>query len=122
MEQVKEHKIGLIDMVVVNLYPFGSVTEKKNVTLEEAIENIDIGGPSMLRSAAKNYRNVAVISDPDRYQDILNELDTNNGLLAITASAPVSRPHSEDAPTNLAEFPVKITAGTLLYTLLAELK
>lgn len=82
MEQMKAHKIGLIDMVVVNLYPFGSVTQKKNVTLEEAIENIDIGGPSMLRSAAKNYRGVAVVSDPDRYQEVLNELDTNNGLLS----------------------------------------
>ncbi|MCK4881969.1 MAG: bifunctional phosphoribosylaminoimidazolecarboxamide formyltransferase/IMP cyclohydrolase, partial [Candidatus Omnitrophica bacterium] len=58
MAQAEKHKIGMIDMVVVNLYPFGSVTKKKNVTLEEAIENIDIGGPSMLRSAAKNFRNV----------------------------------------------------------------
>jgi phosphoribosylaminoimidazolecarboxamide formyltransferase/IMP cyclohydrolase len=82
MDQVREHQIGLIDMVVVNLYPFGSVTAKKNVTLEEAIENIDIGGPSMLRSAAKNYRGVAVVSDPERYQEILSELDTNNGLLS----------------------------------------
>jgi len=82
MEQIKKHKIGLIDMVVVNLYPFASVTKKKNVQLEEAIENIDIGGPSMLRSAAKNFRNVAVISNPNRYREILNELDTNNGLLS----------------------------------------
>src|SRR3990167_6048604 len=82
MEQVKKHKIGLIDMVVVNLYPFASVIRKKNVALEEAIENIDIGGPSMLRSAAKNFRNVAVISNPDRYQSILSELETNNGLLS----------------------------------------
>jgi len=82
MEQVKKHKIGLIDMVVVNLYPFDSVIKKKSVTLEEAIENIDIGGPSMLRSAAKNFRNVAVISNPGRYSGILKELDTNNGLLS----------------------------------------
>src|SRR3989338_8369489 len=65
MDQVKKHKIGLIDMVVVNLYPFGSVTKKKNVTLEEAIENIDVGGPSMLCSDAKHFRNVAVICNPD---------------------------------------------------------
>ena len=82
MAQVKKHKIGLIDMVVVNLYPFASVTRKGNVTLEEAIENIDIGGPSILRSAAKNFRNVAVLSNPSRYQSILNELETNNGLLS----------------------------------------
>jgi phosphoribosylaminoimidazolecarboxamide formyltransferase/IMP cyclohydrolase len=82
MEQAAKHDIGMIDMVVVNLYPFGSVTKKKNVTLEEAIENIDIGGPSMLRSAAKNFRNVAVICNPDRYEEVLKELDTNNGLLS----------------------------------------
>jgi len=80
--QVEEHGIELIDMAVVNLYPFASVSKKKNVTLEEAIENIDIGGPSMLRSAAKNFRNVAVISNPGRYDEILHELDTNNGLLS----------------------------------------
>jgi phosphoribosylaminoimidazolecarboxamide formyltransferase/IMP cyclohydrolase len=82
MEQVKKHKIGLIDMVVVNLYPFASVISKRNVALEEAIENIDIGGPALLRSAAKNFRNVAVLSNPDRYLSILNELETNNGLLS----------------------------------------
>ena len=82
MEQVRKHKIGLIDMAVVNLYPFASVAKKKNVTLEEAIENIDIGGPSMLRSAAKNFRDVAVICNPDRYPEVLNELETNNGLLS----------------------------------------
>ncbi len=82
MEQIKEHQIGLIDMVVVNLYPFESVIQKKNVAFEEAIENIDIGGPSMLRSAAKNFKSVAVICNPDRYEAILEELDANNGLLA----------------------------------------
>jgi len=82
MDQVNKHKIGLIDMVVVNLYPFASVTKNKNVPLEEAIENIDIGGPSLLRSAAKNFRNVAVISNPSRYEEVLNELETNNGLLS----------------------------------------
>ncbi|MBN1870356.1 MAG: bifunctional phosphoribosylaminoimidazolecarboxamide formyltransferase/IMP cyclohydrolase [Candidatus Omnitrophica bacterium] len=82
MEQAKKHGIGMIDMVAVNLYPFAGVIKKKNVTLEEAIENIDIGGPSMIRSAAKNFRNVAVICNPDHYQDVLKELDTNNGLLS----------------------------------------
>ncbi|MBP9853362.1 MAG: bifunctional phosphoribosylaminoimidazolecarboxamide formyltransferase/IMP cyclohydrolase [Candidatus Omnitrophica bacterium] len=81
MEQIKKHGIGLIDMVVVNLYPFEKVTQKKNVHLEEAIENIDIGGPSMLRSAAKNYRSVAVVCNPDHYTNVLDELKQNNGLL-----------------------------------------
>lgn len=81
MAQLKEQGIGLIDMVVVNLYPFERVTQKKNITLEDAIENIDIGGPSMLRSAAKNYKSVAVVSNPARYEEILKELDTNSGIL-----------------------------------------
>ena len=82
MEQIKKHDIGLIDMVVVNLYPFESVIQKKNVSLEEAIENIDIGGPTMLRSAAKNYKHVAVVCNPNRYTDVLQELQNNSGLMA----------------------------------------
>ena len=82
MEQLKKHHIELIDMVVVNLYPFERTTQKQNVSLEEALENIDIGGPSMLRSAAKNFKSVAVVCNPQRYKEILKELDTNSGLLS----------------------------------------
>ncbi len=82
MEQLQKHKIGLIDMVVVNLYPFERAIQKKNISLAEALENIDIGGPTMLRSAAKNFKSVAVVSSPKRYNDILKELDTNSGLLS----------------------------------------
>lgn len=82
LEQLKSQDIGLIDMVVVNLYPFASVIQKKNVSSEEAVENIDIGGPSLLRSAAKNFKNVAVICNPSRYPEILKELENNNGLLS----------------------------------------
>ncbi|MFA5059468.1 MAG: bifunctional phosphoribosylaminoimidazolecarboxamide formyltransferase/IMP cyclohydrolase [Candidatus Omnitrophota bacterium] len=82
MKQLKEHHIGLIDMVVINLYPFERVIQKKNVALEEVIENIDIGGPSMLRSAAKNFKSVAVVCNPSRYKEILKELDTNTGILS----------------------------------------
>lgn len=81
MKAVAEHGIGLIDMVVVNLYPFEKVSAKKNVSLEEVVENIDIGGPSMLRSAAKNYKSVAVVTNPARYKDILAELQANSGIL-----------------------------------------
>ena len=84
IRQLKEHHIGLIDMVVINLYPFERVIQKKNVTLEEAIENLDIGGPAMLRSAAKNYKNVAVICNPARYKEVLRELDVNSGILSDT--------------------------------------
>ncbi|HBR15268.1 MAG TPA: bifunctional phosphoribosylaminoimidazolecarboxamide formyltransferase/inosine monophosphate cyclohydrolase [Candidatus Omnitrophica bacterium] len=82
MDQLRKYNIGLIDMAVVNLYPFESVIKKVNVSLEEAIENIDIGGPSMLRSAAKNFKNVAVVCNPARYEEILKELDVNSGLLS----------------------------------------
>ncbi len=82
MKQIAAHDIGLIDMVIVNLYPFEKAIQKKNVSLEDAIENIDIGGPSMLRSAAKNYRSVAVICNPERYTEVLNELNNNSGILS----------------------------------------
>ena len=82
MEQAEKHNIGMIDMVVVNLYPFEATIAKKDVTLEEAIENIDIGGPSMLRSAAKNYKSVAVITNPAGYATIIEELKANNGSLS----------------------------------------
>ncbi len=82
MEQVEAHDIELIDMVVVNLYPFKKTIEKPGVHFEEAIENIDIGGPSMLRSAAKNFHSVAVICNPDRYKNILEELKSNDGSLS----------------------------------------
>ena len=77
IDEAKRHNIEFIDLVVVNLYPFEEVTGKEGVGLDEAIENIDIGGPSMLRSAAKNFKDVAVITTPKRYADILKELKDN---------------------------------------------
>ncbi len=68
-----------IDLVVVNLYPFEATIAKPGVTLEEAIENIDIGGPSMLRSAAKNYRSVTVVVDPTDYAKVLENMRDNDG-------------------------------------------
>jgi len=82
IEQAKRHGIELIDMVVVNLYPFSDVISKENVNFDEAIENIDIGGVSMLRSAAKNFKNVAVVSDPSLYEEILDELEKNDCSLS----------------------------------------
>ncbi|MDD2679970.1 MAG: bifunctional phosphoribosylaminoimidazolecarboxamide formyltransferase/IMP cyclohydrolase, partial [Candidatus Omnitrophica bacterium] len=81
MKTLEEHGIGLIDMVVVNLYPFEKTTQKSGVSIEEVIENIDIGGPSMLRSAAKNHRSVAVICNPERYAQVIEELKKNKGAL-----------------------------------------
>ncbi len=77
-----EHGIDAIDMVVVNLYPFEATVAKADCSLEDAVENIDIGGPTMLRSAAKNHKDVAVVTDPTDYARILEELQANNGQLA----------------------------------------
>jgi len=84
-----EHKKDLqdsgiedIDLVVVNLYPFKDVIKKKDVSLEEAIENIDIGGPTMLRSAAKNYKYVTIVTDPADYKSLVDELNANKGSIS----------------------------------------
>ncbi|MDQ1273885.1 MAG: phosphoribosylaminoimidazolecarboxamide formyltransferase / cyclohydrolase, partial [Planctomycetota bacterium] len=77
-KQMKELGIKPIDMVVVNLYPFEKTISKKDVSMEEAIENIDIGGPSMIRSASKNYKHVIVVVNPKRYEFIAEELKANH--------------------------------------------
>jgi phosphoribosylaminoimidazolecarboxamide formyltransferase/IMP cyclohydrolase len=76
-----EHGIEPIDMVIVNLYPFEETIAREGVTLEEAIEQIDIGGPAMIRSAAKNFRDVAVVVDPQSYSLILHEMGQHDGAL-----------------------------------------
>jgi phosphoribosylaminoimidazolecarboxamide formyltransferase / IMP cyclohydrolase len=81
LEQALQAGMKLIDMVVVNLYPFKETVSKESVTLQEAIENIDIGGPTMLRSAAKNHKSVAVVVDPEDYEKIADELVKNDGFL-----------------------------------------
>ena len=70
----KSNGIGLIDIVVVNLYPFQATVAKKDVTWEDAIENIDIGGPTMVRSAAKNHANVSILTNPEQYDLFLDAL------------------------------------------------
>ena len=77
-----EHGIGAIDLLVLNLYPFEQVTAKADCTLADAVENIDIGGPAMLRSAAKNFARVAVATSPDQYADLLAELEANDSQLS----------------------------------------
>ena len=79
---VAEHGIAPIDMVVVNLYAFEKTAAKPGVAFEELIENIDIGGPSMIRSAAKNFHDVAVVTSPDDYNAIATELEQNSGQLS----------------------------------------
>jgi phosphoribosylaminoimidazolecarboxamide formyltransferase/IMP cyclohydrolase len=79
VEMMNKYGILPIDMVVVNLYQFEKTVAKEGVTLEEAIENIDIGGPSMLRSSAKNFRDVTVIVDPVDYDVVLKEMEETGG-------------------------------------------
>jgi phosphoribosylaminoimidazolecarboxamide formyltransferase/IMP cyclohydrolase len=89
--EMAEHGIGPIDLVAVNLYPFEATIAKGAVPLGEAIENIDIGGPSMLRSAAKNHERVAVIVDPDDYAAVIAELRAGGGALPATRRLALAR-------------------------------
>ncbi len=82
--QLKSHDIPPIDLIVVNLYPFRETVARPNVTLAEAIENIDIGGPTMVRAAAKNYTDVAVVTDPADYPAIATELGEQGGISDAT--------------------------------------
>jgi phosphoribosylaminoimidazolecarboxamide formyltransferase/IMP cyclohydrolase len=82
MRSLAEHDIGTIEMVVVNLYAFEKVAAKKDVSMAELIENIDIGGPTLIRAAAKNYQDVAVVVTPDDYPAILQELHESQGQLS----------------------------------------
>jgi phosphoribosylaminoimidazolecarboxamide formyltransferase/IMP cyclohydrolase len=80
---IAQHKIEPIDLVVVNLYPFEATVAKQGSTPEEIIENIDIGGPAMVRSAAKNFHDVAIITDPAQYGEVLDEMRKYNGALTL---------------------------------------
>jgi phosphoribosylaminoimidazolecarboxamide formyltransferase / IMP cyclohydrolase len=80
----KEHQIQPIDMVVVNLYAFEKTAAKPGVHFDEVIENIDIGGPSMVRSAAKNFRDVAIVTSPEDYSAIADEMSSSGGDLSLT--------------------------------------
>lgn len=80
MKQLEELGVTPIDIVAINLYPFKATIAKANVTLEDAIENIDIGGPTMLRAAAKNWQDVAVIVDPADYTKVADELKTAGNI------------------------------------------
>lgn len=125
-KQAKTHGITAIDLVVVNLYPFEQVTEDPNVELAHAIENIDIGGPSMLRSAAKNFNSVTVVTDPADYERVLGEMKKNAGattydlrfelarkVYARTAAydAAIAAHLTGQSGTESTELPVSLVAG-----------
>lgn len=84
MDQLEHLGIDTIDMVVVNLYPFKKTILKEGTTLKDAIENIDIGGPSMLRAAAKNYRDVVVVTDPEDYEKVMSEIEIKKDVSLVT--------------------------------------
>lgn len=85
------HGIEPIDLVVVNLYPFEETMARDGVTIEEAVEQIDIGGPAMIRSAAKNFQDVAVVVTPGLYRKVTDELKANGGALTLTTREHLAR-------------------------------
>jgi len=91
LRQMENHGIKPIDLVVVNLYPFEKTVARTNCTLEEAIENIDIGGPTMLRAAAKNYLDVAVVTDPQDYSQLIGEMQKSGGKLSLETRFQLAR-------------------------------
>ncbi len=91
IEDMEKNNIGPIDIVVVNFYPFIDVIKKDGVSLDEAIDNIDIGGPTMLRSAAKNYKYVTIIHDPADYKVVLKELKKNGGHVSVETNYELSK-------------------------------
>jgi phosphoribosylaminoimidazolecarboxamide formyltransferase/IMP cyclohydrolase len=91
MKAATDHHIDMIDMIVVNLYRFEETVAKENVSLEESIENIDIGGPTMLRAAAKNYRYVTVVTDPGDYPIILKEMEDTGGSISESTNYLLAR-------------------------------
>jgi phosphoribosylaminoimidazolecarboxamide formyltransferase/IMP cyclohydrolase len=88
---MRDHGIEPIDMVVINLYPFAETIARDGVTVEEAVEQIDIGGPALIRSAAKNYKDVAVVTSPDMYRQIRTELILDDGSLTLATRETLAR-------------------------------
>jgi len=103
----KANDIGLIDIVAVNLYPFKETVAKPDVTLADAIENIDIGGPSMVRSAAKNYKDVAVLTNPNQYGIYL---DAMNGNISSVTVDELRKQFMLEAFKHTAEYDAAISA------------
>lgn len=91
VQTMAEHGIEPIDMVVVNLYAFAKTVARPDCTLAEAIENIDIGGPTLIRAAAKNFRHVAVVTDPQDYAAILREMKQSRGALSEATTLELAR-------------------------------
>lgn len=91
MAQLELHGIKPIDMVVVNLYPFEATVARAGCTEQEAVEQIDIGGPCLIRAAAKNYAGVVVLVDPEDYPGVLEEMMRNQGMVSLATSRKLAR-------------------------------
>jgi phosphoribosylaminoimidazolecarboxamide formyltransferase / IMP cyclohydrolase len=104
MEKIRQHKIPPIDIVAVNLYPFQETVAKPGVTMEEAIENIDVGGPTLVRAAAKNHDDVTVVVDPQDYGKVLEELRSND----LSVSAETRKAFALKAFAHTAEYDAAI--------------
>jgi len=114
MEEIRKYGIDIIDMVVVNLYPFEETISTPGVTFAEAIENIDIGGPAMLRSASKNFQNVVVIVDPSDYERIITEMKGLNGDLSYKTRLELAKKvfrHTSRYDTIIADYLTKVLEG-----------
>jgi phosphoribosylaminoimidazolecarboxamide formyltransferase/IMP cyclohydrolase len=105
MRQLEYQKITPIDMVVVNLYPFAETVAREGVTRDEAIEQIDIGGPTMVRAAAKNHAHVAVVVNPERYRQVIEEIKNNHGVVSEVTCRELAR----EAFAHTAEYDTMIS-------------
>ena len=117
LKQLHEHHIEPIDLVVVNLYPFEQTIAHENATLEEAIEHIDVGGPTMVRAAAKNHRHTVVVVNPDRYQSLTEELAKNNGAVSFQTRFELAREafqHTATYDTMIASYFSGLQSDTAL--------
>lgn len=112
-QQLQERDIIPIDVVVVNLYPFKATIEKEEVTEADAIENIDIGGPTMLRAAAKNFRDVTVVVDPTDYQDVLTQLKVNQTMAQRKKLAAKVFQHTANYDALIANYFTNITEDVM---------
>jgi phosphoribosylaminoimidazolecarboxamide formyltransferase/IMP cyclohydrolase len=106
VKAMQQHGIEPIDMIVINLYPFEQTVARAGISPDEAIEQIDIGGPAMIRSAAKNHNDVAVVVSPETYDEIAAELDRNDGALSLGSRARLAR----QAFSRTADYDTRIAA------------
>ena len=118
---MKNHEIDAIDLVIVKLYPFEETIKQKDCSLELAIENIDIGGPAMIRSAAKNYQHVGVLTNPNDYKSFTHEIEKNQGSISLDFSFSLAKKAFEITSTydlainnyltsdNQEKFPLQLT-------------